>query len=305
MHRRHLMHAAFASALVGDLAEPPSRAEAAARPRRRPSRVHAADGAELAVRIWGPDQGPTVLFVNAWACPMRMWDAQVAALTEAGVRCVNFDRRGHGASQDPGRGYDMETLAGDIAAVAEGLDLRGITLVGHSMGGAESIRYLAGHDQGRVVRAVLLAPAAPFLTRTADNPFGAPAEYHAGLRAQWAADFPKWLSENAPPFYTSQTSPEAVAAGVRMLLECPLPVALACNRALAATDLRGDCRKVAAPVHVVHGDADVSAPLEITGRRVAALIPGARLTVVPGAPHGLFTTHAEVVNRVILEAVRT
>jgi pimeloyl-ACP methyl ester carboxylesterase len=305
MHRRHLMHAAFASAVAADLADVAPAAAVPAAPARpaRPPAVIAADGTQLAVRDWG--EGPTVLFVNAWACPMRMWDLQVAGLTQAGVRCVTFDRRGHGRSQDPGRGYDMDTLASDLACVIEQLGLAEVTLVGHSMGAAESIRYLARLHGGQVRRAVLLAPAAPFLTQTADNPFGAPAEAHEQLRAAWVADFPKWLADNAAPFYTPATSPETVAAGVRMLLECPLPVALACNRALTSTDLRVDCRRIRTPTLVVHGDADASAPLEATGRRVAALVPGARLEVVQGAPHGLFTTHAELVNAAILAAVRS
>lgn len=302
MNRRHLMHAAFAGALAADLAVAPP-AGAAPAPRRRPAAVRAADGTELAYRDWG--SGPTVVFVSAWACPMRMWDAQVAALSDAGLRCVTFDRRGHGRSQDPGRGYDMDTLARDIGAVLDQLDLTEVTLVGSSMGGAEAIRYLARHDRGRVRRAVLLAPAAPYLTQSADNPYGAPAAAHAQLRAQWVRDFPKWVADNARPFYTPDTSAETVAAGARMLLECPLPVALACNRALVSTDLREDCGKVRVPTLILHGDADASAPLEITGRRVAALIPGSRLRVVPGAPHGLFTTHAEMVNQAVAEQARS
>ena len=301
MNRRHLMHAAFAGALIADLAAEAAPA-AAAPPARRPAVVQAADGTELAVRDWG--SGPNVLFVNAWACPMRMWDAQVAELSRAGLRCVNFDRRGHGRSQDPGRGYDMDTLAADIGAVVDQLELREVTLVGHSMGAAEAIRYLARHGRGRVIRAVLLAPAAPYLTQAPDNPYGLPAAAHEQLRAAWVKDFPKWLADNAPPFYTPQTSPEAVAAGIRMIQECPLPVALACNRTLAATDLRADCARITVPTLVVHGDADASAPLEATGKRVAALIPHARLQVLPGAPHGLFTTHAEAVNAAILHAAR-
>jgi pimeloyl-ACP methyl ester carboxylesterase len=198
----------------------------------------------------------------------------------------------------------MDTLADDLGAVLEQLDLRDVTLVGHSMGGAEVIRYLARHGGGRVRRAVLLAPAAPYLTQTPDNPYGAPAAAHEQLRAAWIRDFPKWIADNARPFYTPQTSPEMVAYGERMLLACPLPVALACNRALTATDLRGDCAKVSVPTLVVHGDADHSAPLAITGERVAALIPQARLVVLRGAPHGLFTTHAEAVNAEILKAAR-
>jgi pimeloyl-ACP methyl ester carboxylesterase len=221
------------------------------------------------------------------------------------VRCVAFDRRGHGRSPDPGRGYDMDTLADDLAAVLEQLDLRNVTLVGHSMGGAEVIRYLARHGSGRVRQVVLLAPAAPCLTTSADNPYGLPAAAHEQIRQTWIRDFPKWVADNAAAFYTPDTSPEMVAYGQRMILECPLPVVLACNRALAAADLRADCAKVTVPTLVIHGDADRSAPLEITGKRVAALIPGARLEVLPGAPHGLFTTHAEAINARIGEVVRS
>jgi pimeloyl-ACP methyl ester carboxylesterase len=303
MNRRHMMHAAFAGAMLADLAASSEPAAAAPAARRiRPAAIRAADGASLAYSDWG--EGPPVVFVSAWACPSRMWQAQVAALSQTGVRCVTFDRRGHGGSPDPGRGYDMDTLAGDLAAVLEQLDLNGVTLVGHSMGCAEIIRYLARHGGARVRQVVLLAPAAPCLTQTADNPFGLPAAAHEQIRQTWIRDFPKWVADNAPAFYTPDTSPEMVAYGARMILECPLPVALACNRALMSADLRGDCAKVRVPTLIVHGDADRSAPLEITGKRVAALIPGARLVVLPGAPHGLFTTHAAAVNGHIGEAVR-
>jgi pimeloyl-ACP methyl ester carboxylesterase len=303
MNRRHMMHAAFASALVADLAVQAKPAAAAPVVRRlKPPMIRGADGAGLAYTDWG--EGQPVVFVSSWALPGRMWQAQIAALSGAGVRCVTFDRRGHGRSPDPGRGYDLDTLADDLGAVLEQLDLTGVTLVGHSMGCAEIIRYLARHGDARVRRTVLLSPAAPCLTQTPDNPYGVPAALHEQVRQAWIADFPKWVADNARPFYTPDTSAEMVAYGQRMLLECPLPVALACNRALTAADVRADCAKVRVPTLVVHGDADASAPLEITGRRVAALVPGARLVVLPGAPHGLFTTHAAVVNRHIAEALR-
>jgi pimeloyl-ACP methyl ester carboxylesterase len=304
MNRRHIMHAAFASALITDLAAQAGPAQAASAVRRlKPPMIRTADGANLAYTDWG-EGGAPVVFVSAWACPSRMWQAQIAALSERGVRCIAFDRRGHGRSPDPGRGYDIDTLADDLGAVLEQLDLTDVTLVGHSMGCAEIIRYLARHGGGRVRRAVLLAPAAPCLTQTADNPYGAPAAVHEQIRQAWIADFPKWVADNARPFYAPETSPEMVDYGARMLLECPLPVALACNRALTTADLRADCAKVRVPTLVVHGDADASAPLEATGKRVAALIPGARLVVLPGAPHGLFTTHAAVVNGHIAEVLK-
>jgi len=299
----HMMHAAFADALDADLATEagPMSAAPSALKGPKPAMIRARDGANLAYTDWG--DGAPVVFVGSWALPSRMWEAQIAALASGSVRCVTFDRRGHGRSPDPGRGYDMDTLADDLAAVLEQLDLTGVTLVGHSMGCAEVIRYLARHGDARVRQLVLLSPAAPCLMQTPDNPYGLPAAAHEQVRQAWIADFPKWVADNARPFYTPETSPEMVAYGERMILECPLPVILATNRALITADLRGDCAKVALPTLVVHGDADVSAPLEITGERVAALIPGARLVVIPGAPHGMFTTHAQVVNAHIADAV--
>ncbi|THD77161.1 MAG: alpha/beta hydrolase [Phenylobacterium sp.] len=301
MNRRHLMHAAFAAGLAADLA---ARSPAAASPPigLRPPAIRAADGASLAYTDRGA--GPPVVLVHAWALHSKMWDRQVEALNHAGFRTITFDRRGHGRSPDPGRGYDIDTLAGDLAAVLDQLELTGVTLVGHSMGGAEVIRYLGRHGGSRVKRVVLLAPATPCLTLAHDNPAGLPAAAFEQLRGAWVADFPKWVGDNAAPFYTPQTSPEMVAYGVRMMLECPLPVALATSRALTAADLRADCRRIAAPTLIVHGDADQSAPLEMCGRTTAALIPNARLVVLPGAPHGLFTTYAEAVNQALIEAAR-
>ena len=296
MNRRHLMHAAFATGLTVDLA---ARAAAAAPPvRLRPAAIRATDGASLAYTDRG--SGPPVVLVHAWALHSQMWDRQAEALTQAGFRTITFDRRGHGRSADPGRGYDIDTLADDLAAVLHQLDLKGVTLVGHSMGGAEVIHYLGRHGGSRVKQVVLLAPATPCLTQGPDNPHGLPAAAFDHVRSTWVADFPKWVGDNAGPFYTPQTSPETVAYGVRMMLECPLPVALATSRALTSADLRADCRKIAVPTLIVHGDADQSAPLDMCGRTTAALIPGAKLVVLPGAPHGLFTTHAEAVNQALL-----
>lgn len=304
MNRRHLMHAAFAGAFAADL---PVQASAAAAPaavhRSRPAVIRTSDGASLSYTDWG--SGPAVVFVHAWAMHSHMWQQQVAALTPEGFRCITFDRRGHGRSADPGRGYDMDQLADDLAAVLEQLELKDVTLVGHSMGGAEVVRYLGRHGSGRVKRGVLLAPATPCLTQKADNPMGVPAEAFEQLRAAWATDFPKWVGDNAAAYLTPQTSPETLAYNVRLLLDCPLTVAIACNKALTAADLRADCRKIDVPTLIVHGDADASAPLELTGRQAAALIPGARLQVLKGAPHGLYTTHAEAVNAAILGVLRT
>lgn len=304
MNRRHLMHAAFAGALTADLAVQASAAAAPAPVHRlRPAVIRTSDGANLAYTDWGA--GPAVVFVHAWAMHSHMWQQQVAALTPQGFRCITFDRRGHGRSPDPGRGYDIDQLADDLASVMDQLDLKDVTLVAHSMGGAEAVRYLARHGSGGVKQLVLLAPATPCLAKAPDNPMGVPAEAFEQLRAVWAKDFPKWVGDNAAAYLTPQTSPETLAYNVRLMLECPITVAIAANKALVAADLRADCRKVGVPTLIVHGDADASAPLELTGRQAAALIPGARLVVLKGAPHGLYTTHVEAVNEAILGVLRS
>jgi pimeloyl-ACP methyl ester carboxylesterase len=228
-------------------------------------------------------------------------------LASQGARCIAYDRRGHGRSTDPGRGYDYDTLTGDLAALIEQLDLRDAVLVGHSMGGGEVVRYLshhgARHGGDRVTGAVLVAATLPFMLKTADNPDGVDkrALYH--VRAQIGSDFPKWLGDNARPFFAPETSSEMVQWGVNMCLQSSLQALIELNRADMETDFRAEMPKVNVPTLIVHGDKDVSAPLDFTARRTARLISGSELKVYEGGPHGLFVTHMDRLNRDLLAFV--
>ena len=297
MNRRHLMQAA---ALVpGAGAAAPSAADAPATSRARPAAIVSRDGLNLAYQDWG--SGPPVVLVHSWALQSAMWAHQIPALNDAGFRAIAFDRRGHGRSDGNGHGYDVDTLADDLGCVLEQLDLHGATLVGHSMAGCEIARYLARHGSGRVARVVLIAPTTPFLIKTPDNPLGLDRTVFEQARAAWRQDFIGWVNANAAPFFTRETPRATYDWAIRMILDCPVPVALATNRAVVEVDFRPDLAKIDTPTLVLHGDADASAPLEITGRPTAAHIRNARLEVLPGAPHGLFVTHAEAVNRAIVE----
>lgn len=287
MNRRTVLSASIAAASM-------SAAPAVAAPRRR-AEVRARDGTRLFYRDWG--EGRPVLFAASWALTSEMWAYQVAHLSERGFRCIAYDRRGHGRSDVTSRGYDIDTLADDMAAVLEQLDLRQADLVTHSMGGAEAARYLGRHGSARVRRVALLAPSGPCLVKTADNPFGAPQAYFDARLAEWRADFPKWARDNQAPFFTPETSAALQDWLVSQMLTTPTPVAIAAFRALVEADVRADLPKIDRPTLVLHGDRDASAPLEITGRRFAAGIPGAQLKVYAGAPHGLFVTHMAQVNR--------
>jgi non-heme chloroperoxidase len=281
----------FYSAILGD------------GPGSAPVRIRTRDGIALFHRDWG--SGRPLVFVHSLSLSSTMWGYQEAFFGDRGFRCVSFDRRGHGRSGESAPSHDLNIFADDLRAVIDGVDLHDVVLVGHSVGCGEIIRYLARHGSQRVAKIVLLAPATPFVTQTEDNPYGAPATYLEQMRAAWGADYPRWLRENKAPFFVADTSPPMMDWIEAELLKTPVATAIAYHRAYAATDLRPDLAGMRRPVLILHGDKDVSAPLEITGRRTALGIPGAVLKVYPGAPHGLFITHMDRVNQDILQFINS
>jgi len=249
------------------------------------------DGTRLFVQDWG--SGRPIIFLSAWTFQSNVWGSHIAVLSVRGFRCVAPDRRGHGRSDAPSNGYDLNNLVRDLASVVDQLDLRDAILVAHSMGAFEAVRYCAMSNANRISRLVLVAPATPFSTRTADNPEGWPKE---GIEAQSqmiAKDFPRWIGENEGPFFTSDTSADTRTWIKNMMMTVSLPVALATRETAASADVRPDLRRLTCPTLVVHGDKDVSAPLNVTGARTAKLIPNSKLIVYPDAPHGIILTHQE------------
>jgi non-heme chloroperoxidase len=300
MNRRDLLQAAVAGA--GLMAGDPEGAWANGNGGARSKGGSAASGpfietrdhAMLFYKDWGA--GKPVLFVHSWAANTSLWQYQMIDLCGRGFRCIAYDQRGFGRSSDPGRGYDYDTLADDLGEVIEKLDLRDVALVGHSMGCGEIVRYVSRHGSARVSRAVLVAPTLPFILKTADNPDGVDKATLEHLRAGWMKDFPKWLGENARPFFTAETSPEMVEWGVTMGLQASLKALVDCNRMGTETDFRPELPKFTVPTLVVQGDSDASARVEFTGQRTARLIPGSQLKVYEGAPHGLMFTHIDRLN---------
>jgi non-heme chloroperoxidase len=256
------------------------------------------DRAALFYKDWG--SGKPVVFVHSWALNSDLWQYQMVHLCGEGMRCVAFDRRGHGRSSQPGHGYDYDTLAGDLALLLEHLDLRGVTLVGHSMGCGEIVRYLSRHGSSRVNRAVLVGTATPFALKTPDNPDGVDRATLDKVRDSWAKDFPRWLAENARPFFVAETSPEMMQWVTRMCLQSSWKALLDCFHALTETDFRAELAAITVPTLIIHGDADVSQPIEQRGRRTAQLIPGSQFKLYEGAPHGLMFTHTDRLNADLL-----
>ena len=262
----------------------------------RPGFITTSGGVELFYRDWRPEgataNGETFVFVPSYSLPSDMWAYQMLPLLRQGFRCIAYDRRGHGRSSDPGGGYDYDTLADDLAAVIDTLDLSDITLVGYSMGGAEAVRYLTRHGSARVARLALVASTLPMLAKTPDNPDGIDRAYADAFQQDLTADYPQWLADNARPF----AGPDASQAMIDWIREMALRTShhalFACNETVIRGDFRDELRDVDVPTLIVQGDADVSNPLELTSRRTARLIPDARLVVYEGAPHGIFLSDA-------------
>ena len=308
MNRRRLLKSAAsasAGALAGGAVDTMTTARAASNQAvQSPGFIEVADGTRLAFTDWG--EGRPVVFVHAWALPSPMWDYQRTPLSRQGLRCIAYDRRGHGRSSLARGGYDCDTLADDLAALLTALDLRNVTLVAHSFGCGEIVRYLTRHGSDRVAKLALVAPAAtPFVMKTADNPNGVPPEKLELFRATIQQDFPKWLEDGKKAFFVADTSPALQKWVMNLMLTTPLWVAVECNRMMTSTDFRSELKRISVPTLIVHGDKDASAPIDLTGRPTAALIPNARFKVYEGAPHGLFLTHKDRLNADLLDFIKS
>lgn len=269
---------------------------------RKRSYIVTRDGVNLWFREFG--RGKPVLLLHSAFVASQFWDYQVAHLSRHGFRCITFDRRGHGRSDQPPSGYDYDRLADDVADVIEALELREVALVGHSMGCAEAVRYLTRHGSDRVTHLALLGTVTPFLEQTADNPSGVPRAAAEAVRELWRRDFAQWVEDNLAAFLTADTS-DGMKAWVKQLVgACSLPVALACNETVMQSDLRSELRHVGVPCLIAHGAADASAPVALTAEASAALIPNARLKVYEGAPHGLLFTHSRQINEELTDFLR-
>ncbi len=247
-------------------------------------------------RLFYRDQGngQPIVFVASWALDSRAWGPHMQYFNALGCRCIAIDRRGHGRSDDPGQGYHYDRLADDLAELLDHLNLREVTLVAHSMGTGECTRYLARHGSGRIARVVYIAPvAASYLdgSRDACSMDSATAEL---VLADIRRDLPKWLADNADGFFLpaeTGTSPEIIRHTIDMVLDASLHALTECFRA-RFVDQRDELRAIHVPVLVVHGDRDVSEPVQ-QGRTLAALVSRSRYLEYAGAPHGLYHTHFE------------
>jgi non-heme chloroperoxidase len=252
------------------------------------------DAPSLFYRDWG--EGKPVVFCAGWNLSSDMWRSQMLALSDAGLRCVAYDRRGQGRSDDPGTGYDYDTLSDDLHAIITALDLEGICLVAHSMAGGEIIRYLSRYGAGRVERAVLVSSVFPLALAGPDNPEGFDPALVEAIRNLWRADFSQWIEDGADAYFATQfaentVSNEDVAWTFRDKQRASFRAAFDLNQAQMDADWREEMRSITIPTLPIHGDADASSPIDLASRKSVDLIAGSRLEVYKNAGHGLYVTH--------------
>ncbi len=267
------------------------------------STITAKDGTTIYYKDWG--EGPVVTFSHGWPLNSDMWDGQMLFLAQHGFRCVAHDRRGHGRSSQTWSGNDMDGYADDLAAVIEALDLKGITMVGHSTGGGEVARYIGRYGTKRVAKAVLLSAVTPILVKSASNPQGIPVEVFDGLRSGLAQDRSQFYKDFALTFFGANRPGAQVSQGILdefwlWSMQAGLKNAYDSIKAFSETDFTGDLRKFDIPTLVMHGEDDQIVPVKDSARRTAKLIEGAVEIYYPGLPHGLTATNPHVVNRDLL-----
>jgi pimeloyl-ACP methyl ester carboxylesterase len=254
---------------------------------------HAGNPINIFYEDWG--QGNPVVLIHGWPLDHTMWEHQAIGLAKGGLRVIAYDRRGFGRSSRPWTGYDYDTLAADLNALLEELNLNNVTLVGFSMGGGEIARYLGTYGDARIARVALVSAVTPFMLKTDNNAEGVPESVFAGMQEGIAKDRFAFLQDFAKAFYgvgaLSHPVSQAVLDWHQTVTSLAAPNATRdCATAFAKTDFRADLPAVKVPTLVIHGDKDQTVPIEASGARTAKLIPHAEYKVYKGAPHGLFFT---------------
>jgi non-heme chloroperoxidase len=261
------------------------------------------DGTTIFYKDWGT--GQPIVFSHGWPLSADDWDGQMLHFGNLGYRVIAHDRRGHGRSDQTWGGNDMNTYADDLAALFEKLDLKDAFLVGHSTGGGEVARYLGRHGTKRVAKAALISAITPLMLKTEKNPLGTPVAVFDGLRAALAANRPQFYIDITLPFYGYNRPGAKISEGIRehwwlQGMVGSVKAHYDCIGVFSETDTTEDLKKIDIPVLVMHSEDDQIVPIPAAGPAAAKLLKHATLKVYKDLPHGMPTTHADIVNAELL-----
>lgn len=267
------------------------------------STIKTKDGTEIYYKDWG--EGPVVTFSHGWPLNSDAWEGQMLFLVQNGFRVIAHDRRGHGRSSKASKNNDMDGYADDLAAVMEALDLRNATLVGHSTGGGEVVRYIGRHGTGRVAKAVLIAAVPPIMLKTEANPEGLPMEVFDQIRAGVAGDRSQYYKDLAIAFYGANRLGAEVSQGTLdqfwlWSMQAGAKNAYESVKAFSETDFTEDLKRIEVPTLLLHGEDDQIVPVKDSSVKTARLIRNAKDLYYPGAAHGITATHQDQINAELL-----
>jgi len=274
------------------------------------SYVTTKDGVQIFYKDWGPRDAPVIHFHHGWPLSADDWDAQLLFFLAQGFRVVAHDRRGHGRSSQVWDGHDMDHYADDVAAVVDHLGIQGAVHVGHSTGGGEVVRYMARYPGDKVAKAVLIAAVPPLMVQTPSNPGGLPKSVFDGFQAQVASNRAQFYRDvPTGPFYGYNRPGAKPSEGIigNWWRQGMIGSAKAHYDGIVAfsqTDFTEDLKRITQPVLVMHGDDDQIVPYENAGPLSAKLLPNGTLKTYKGYPHGMPTTHADVINADLLAFIR-
>ena len=272
------------------------------------SSITTKDGAQIFYKDWG--SGQPIVFHHGWPLSADDWDNQMLFFLGKGFRVIAHDRRGHGRSSQTSGGNEMDTYAADVAALAEALDLRDAVHIGHSTGGGEVTRYVAKHGKGRVAKAVLISAIPPVMVKSEKNPGGLPIEVFDGYRAALAANRAQlYLDIASGPFYGFNRPGATVSEGTirnwwRQGMMGGANAHYECIKVFSETDFTEDLKVIDVPVLVMHGSDDQVVPIADSAELSVKLLKNGKLKVYDGYPHGMFTTHADVINADLLAFIK-
>ncbi|MEU3837698.1 alpha/beta fold hydrolase [Streptomyces microflavus] len=273
-------------------------------------KVTTSDGTSIFYKDWGRRDGQPIVFHHGWPLSADDWDNQMLFFLAKGYRVIAHDRRGHGRSSQSQSGHEMDTYAADVAEVTDALDLRGAVHIGHSTGGGEVARYVARAKPGRVAKAVLVGAVPPIMVQTPSNPGGLPIEVFDGFRASLVANRAQfYIDVPSGPFYGFNRPGAEVSKGVidnwwRQGMQGAANAHYECIKAFSETDFTEDLRAIDVPVLVAHGTDDQIVPYDDSAPLSVALLKNGRLKSYDGFPHGMLTTHPEVLNPDLLAFIQ-
>jgi non-heme chloroperoxidase len=275
------------------------------------STVTTKDGTSIFYKDWGPRDGQPIVFHHGWPLSADDWDNQMLFFRSHGYRVIAHDRRGHGRSSQTATGHEMDTYAADVAALTDALDLKGAVHIGHSTGGGEVAHYVARAKPGRVAKAVLVGAVPPVMVKSAANPGGLPIDVFDGLRAALAANRAQfYIDLPTGPFYGFNRPGAKISQGLidnwwRQGMIGAANAHYECIKAFSETDFTEDLKKIDVPVLVAHGIDDQIVPYPDSAPLSVKLLKRGTLKSYEGLPHGMLSTHPDILNPDILAFLKT